>query len=52
MNEDDKIVLKGNLMQNMTQEDFLIFCQGNQAYHIVRNEVGEIIIQVKKQSEN
>ena len=52
MYEEDKIVLKGNLIQNITQEDFLIFCQGNQAYHIVRNEEGEIIIQIKEQSEN
>lgn len=44
MYEDGKIILKVDLIQNMTDQQFAIFCKGNNNYHIERSENGEIII--------
>jgi hypothetical protein len=44
MYEDGKVVLKGDLIQNMTDQQFDTFCKGNSNYRIERNENSEIII--------
>jgi len=44
MYQDGKIILKGDLIQNMTHQQFEVFCQGNGNYRIERNENGEIVI--------
>jgi hypothetical protein len=44
MYEGGKIILKSDLIQSMTEQQFAIFCKGNNNYQIERNEMEEIII--------